>query len=43
MQIRQEMAWLHRISLGAKIGVEGFLVTNVYFLEASSCGLVGKG
>jgi hypothetical protein len=43
VQIRQEMAWLHRTSLGAKIGVEDFLGTKVYFLEASFCGLAGKG
>jgi hypothetical protein len=29
VQIRQEMAWLHQISLGTKIGMEDFLGTNV--------------
>ena len=43
MLIQQAMAWPHQTSLGAKIGVEDFLATKVYLLEASFCGLAGKG
>ena len=43
MLIQQAMAWPRQTSLGAKITVEDFLGTRIYFLEASFRVLVGKG